>query len=444
LLPSILATVKTAVATTATATTASSTAAMLAKGAMKAMFIAKVKTAAVSVLATVIVAGCGTIAVQELAQRKKAEQPAAAQQNEPPTKAPNGALTPIKPVVEAKPATVLGETAPNSSHAEVATTWQHVTKPVLPSAEIQLVKVGDKGELWIGMRNGLAKVEGGVLQLVAEAKNLSVWDVTPCPAGGVWIGHSAGAMLMDGVRTAHSVKGLKVSSIRMVGTQLWAIAGDESKDRNTLMLADGTDWAPEPAFKGRHVLDLIKDAKGTFWLVLDGDGVMEVDSGKPAREAKQYLRRMNVTSILSDSQGRTWCGLMSGGVMVRQNNAWKSRLEKERSAVLSLLEDSNGNIWAATSGNGIWMYDGKAWKSMLPDSDYVNLMKMTSDKRIWVSTPRHGGLRYWNGDEWKASLNCIYPVHSLVELPNGTLLAATSRDGIYVLGDFSIKLPVGQ
>lgn len=54
LLPSILATVKTAVATTATATGASSTAAMLAKGAMKAMFIAKVKMVA-AIAAAVIV-----------------------------------------------------------------------------------------------------------------------------------------------------------------------------------------------------------------------------------------------------------------------------------------------------------------------------------------------------------------------------------------------------
>ncbi len=46
LLPSIMAVVKTAVATTATATSATSTAAMLAKGAMKAMFIAKVKMVA--------------------------------------------------------------------------------------------------------------------------------------------------------------------------------------------------------------------------------------------------------------------------------------------------------------------------------------------------------------------------------------------------------------
>jgi len=46
LLPSILATVKTAVATTAAGTTATTTAGMLAKGAMKAMFIAQVKMVA--------------------------------------------------------------------------------------------------------------------------------------------------------------------------------------------------------------------------------------------------------------------------------------------------------------------------------------------------------------------------------------------------------------
>jgi RNA polymerase sigma factor (sigma-70 family) len=56
LLPSILATVKTAAATGAAATTATSTAATLAKGAMKAMYIAKVKMVA-AVVAAVVVTG---------------------------------------------------------------------------------------------------------------------------------------------------------------------------------------------------------------------------------------------------------------------------------------------------------------------------------------------------------------------------------------------------
>jgi formylglycine-generating enzyme required for sulfatase activity len=72
LLPSILATVKTAVATTATATTATSTAAMLAKGAMKAMFIAKIKMVA-AIAAAVIVTGTAVpvgIAVAQAASKE--------------------------------------------------------------------------------------------------------------------------------------------------------------------------------------------------------------------------------------------------------------------------------------------------------------------------------------------------------------------------------------
>ena len=81
LLPSILAAVKTAVATTATATGATTTAAMLAKGAMKAMYLAKVKMVAAVAAASLVVAGGGTIVAQEVAgQRKAAERPTAAVQ----------------------------------------------------------------------------------------------------------------------------------------------------------------------------------------------------------------------------------------------------------------------------------------------------------------------------------------------------------------------------
>jgi lipopolysaccharide transport protein LptA len=70
LLPSILATVKTAVATTVTATGTTSAAAMLAKGAMKAMLIAKVKMAAAVAAVSVGVLGVGgVVAVHAVAQQ---------------------------------------------------------------------------------------------------------------------------------------------------------------------------------------------------------------------------------------------------------------------------------------------------------------------------------------------------------------------------------------
>jgi len=66
LLPSILATVKTAAATTATVTGASSAAAVLAKGAIKALFWNSVKTAVVAAVSAGVIGVSGIVAVQAM------------------------------------------------------------------------------------------------------------------------------------------------------------------------------------------------------------------------------------------------------------------------------------------------------------------------------------------------------------------------------------------
>jgi len=325
-------------------------------------------------------------------------------------------------------------------HARAADPWQHVTKPLLPNDEIQMIKNGtDKGVVWIGTSGGLSRIEGGVIRLLKESKDLKVWDVTKRPEGGMWIGHGGGALLVDSNRTVRALNGYSVPSIQAVGSKLWAIAKDESKDRNIVMEANGEEWAPVPSLKDRRVLDLVQDSKGAFWLVLDGDGVIEIDPKQGMKDFPQFLSRMNVTSILTDSQGRTWCGLMSGGVMVREKNQWKRQLDRENKEVLSLIEDGAGKIWAATSGNGVWVFDGTNWKGMLQSEGAINVIKMTSDKRVWVCGQKSGGLQYWNGAEWKASLETPCALRCLVELPGGVLMAGSVLDGVYVLGDYSIK-----
>lgn len=327
-------------------------------------------------------------------------------------------------------------------HVHGADSWQQITQnkqPLLPGDEIQMLKPGaEKGQVIVGTLSGAALIEGGVLRPMKQTKDLKVWDITQRPEGGLWIGHSTGVLLVDGDRTAPMLKGLNVSLIQAVGTQMWAIAKNESVDRNTLMQAAGEDWVAEPTFRGLNVLDLTADSKGMIWLVMDGDGVAEIDPAKGAASARRHLSRMNITGIMTDSQGRTWCGMMGGGVMMRQGQEWKRLLERETTAVLSLLEDGDGKVWAATSGNGVWVTDGKDWKGMLQDEGAVNLMKMSSDKRIWVSTQKRGGLQYWNGSEWKVSLEGPMPMRGLVELPNSVLLAGGVLDGLYVLGDYTI------
>jgi sugar lactone lactonase YvrE len=130
---------------------------------------------------------------------------------------------------------------------------------------------------------------------------------------------------------------------------------------------------------------------------------------------------------------------MDGGIAVRRSGEWKRELESERSQISWLAEDAGGNLWAASCGNGVWMFDGKAWKAFLQDQGPINLLKVTSDKRVWVSTQKSGGLRYWDGAEWKVSLEGPLPVICLVELPNVALVAGGVLDGLHILGNYSVK-----
>lgn len=327
--------------------------------------------------------------------------------------------------------------------AQSADSWQHVTKesqPLFPGNEIQAIKYwAAKDQVWICTLTGAAKVEKGILSPLKVVKDMKVWDVTERPAGGFWVGHGGGALLVDGDNTTATLQGLSVASIQMVGTQLWAIAKNESTDRNTLMQCSGTNWSPVAAFKARGVLDLIQDAKGIFWAVLDGDGVIAVDPKQGEKGIQHHLSRLNVTSIMADSKGRVWCGLMSGGVMVMENNVWKRQLDKENMATLAVVEDGDGKVWVATSGNGLRVFDGTEWKGMLQDEGSVNLIKITSDKRVWISTQKLGGLRYWDGKAWQVSLESLMPLQRLVEIRPGVLLAYGARDGLYILGDFTLK-----
>lgn len=324
---------------------------------------------------------------------------------------------------------------------QAADAWKQVHQkslPQMPGDEVQMVTVGDnKDQVWIGTLSGGAVIEGGVMRPIKATAGLKVWDVLKRPEGGLWIGHGEGVMLVDGERTVPMLKGRSVAALQMVGTQVWAIANEAASDRNTLMQVSGEAWVPVPMFKDRRVTDLIMDAKGTAWLALEADGVFEIDPVSGPK--KHHLPKMKVMAVMTDSKGRTWCGLDQGGVMLRQaDGTWQGHLGKEHPTVLTLAEDGNGAIWAATSGNGLWVYDGTSWKNLLTGEGSVNLLKVTSDKRVWVST-QNGGLKYWDGKDWVLSLEGSMPMRCLTELPKGVLVAGGVLDGLYILGDYTIK-----
>jgi ligand-binding sensor domain-containing protein len=328
-------------------------------------------------------------------------------------------------------------------NVHAADSWRQVSKqsqPLLPGNMIQLVKQGrDKGVLWIGTMDGLARIENGVISRPEQvAKIKPVWDVTETSDGGFWVGHSKGAVLVKNQKAVSTLKGRSVPLILPVGARLWAIAKDAS-DANTIMQADGETWKPLKQFEGVRVENMTPGAKGSVLVRLEADGVIEVtvdSKGMPVM--KHHLAGVKVECVMTDSKGRTWCGLTDGGVMVLQKGKWVRHLAKESSPVMAIAEDKKGGIWAATASHGIWMFDAKKWKGSLKD-DGSSLLQVTSDGRVWISRKSTSGLQYWNGKKWKVSLADSGPISSLVELQEGVLVAGSVLRGIYILGDYNIK-----
>ncbi len=322
--------------------------------------------------------------------------------------------------------------------AIAADSWLHITHeetPELPGNEIQFIKPTDDGQgYWVGTLTGAARLENGSFEPIARTRNMQVWDILEQrDGGGLWVGFESGLLELRGNAASRSLAGHTVAAIRRVGDETWIIAKNLKTERNCLMRLKNGEWTSAEEMEGRYVEDIKRDAEGRYWLMLDGDGVLEVDPDTGLDEAHHHLQGVNVTSVMTDSRGRVWCGLWGGGVMMRDEGGWTRHLARERAAILSLLEDDERNIWAATSGNGIWVYDGERWQGMLQDEGSISLMTRTDDGRIWISTQTQGGLRFWNGQQWIVSLDTFLPIRTLVDTADGELIAGGVLDGIYIL-----------
>ncbi|MDP6357371.1 MAG: hypothetical protein QF473_19805, partial [Planctomycetota bacterium] len=168
-------------------------------------------------------------------------------------------------------------------------------------------------------------------------------------------------------------------------------------------------------------------------VVIDGNGVFEIDPKAGPDKATHHIEGTNVQSMAEDSKGRIWCGLWGRGVMVYDDKGWTSHLKKEKSAILSMASDAAGGMWVATSANGLWNYNGKTWRHDLAEEGSITLLTSTSDGRVWVSSQFSGGLRYWNGKKWTESLPGPLPIRCLIEAPDKSLWAGGVLDGVHVL-----------
>lgn len=345
-----------------------------------------------------------------------------------------------------------------STVLSAAAEWRSITTEThaeLAANEIQFLEPME-GELWIGTLSGLTRVRDGEFGLVSEVKQekrrhpetgewvtkdvtvkaeRQITDVLRTAAGAYLVGTAGGMFTMtDMVLRDNALEGRTVSPIVRFNEQtLWLLAENGGKSGGTVMQKTDEGWRPVKAFADHSVVDLVPTPDGHFWLIIDGNGVVEVDPNKGVDEAVHHLEGLNVRSVLRDSKGRVWCGFWGRGVAVHHpDHGWQYHLDEERSAVLIMTEDLAGNVWVGTSSGGLYRFDGEKWRRYFEDGGTVSLLFCDRKGRVWVSSQKLGGLRCWRDGEWHTSLNNRLPMTSMAEY-DGALWAGGVLDGIHVL-----------
>lgn len=317
--------------------------------------------------------------------------------------------------------------------------WENITKDDdLPSNEIHLIHQDEAGNILIGTAKGLAKYKDGSINVVLEDQN--IWEMTAIDDNEYWVGIDDGLVLMkngeiewkeEEDETPFWADHSPTPIVQFEENTYWALGSKGKSEEGVVAQGDADGWEKVPFFEEKTIVDLFRQENGTIWVARDADGVYEVDPEEDVDEARHHLQGFNVTAMEEDSDGNLWCGTWERGVHVYEDGEWNSHLKDQKTYVFNISQDSEGHIWVATSNSGVWEYDGKDWKEHLGD-EQINMLETTPDGRVWISTQRKGGLRYWNGDEWEYTLDNRLPFRCVFQSRDERIWAGSVLQGVFV------------
>jgi len=318
------------------------------------------------------------------------------------------------------------------AHGGEQAKWKHLTTDDgLPGNDVQFLQQRPDGTIWIGTLSGLGVCRGEKHEILVKKRK--VWDVLPTAEGRYWVGTGTGVLLLGGKQDEPALKQYTVAPLIPVADgKAWAIAKEPAGQGSMVVAFDGEKWAPVEALQGEDVEDMFRTRDGDVWITVEGNGILQVSPGTPAK-AVRHLAGRNVTAFQQDGKGRVWCGTWGSGIYMLSDSQWTRHLAQERAAILDIDEDSGGRIWVATNANGLWRQHGNGWANDLKAEGSVNLMEPTSDGRIWISNQAKGGLRYWDGKGWHTALPGPLPMRCILETEGGDLWVGGVMDGVHIM-----------
>ena len=344
--------------------------------------------------------------------------------------------------------------------ATAAEPWKPIavaSAPNLLADEIQFVSPARDGSLFIGTLKGVARLRGESLEKVLDAvgdpkspQPPKAWSIHEAADGTLLVGHERGVVRVKGADRKESLTSLQVAPIIEVKPGvIWAIGKQGASKDSGLYRLEGEEWKRVPGSEAHRIEDMTLASDGHVWVIVEGNGVLEVDPAKEFSAAVHHLQGITVTTVhdLPGADGgsrRIWAGTWSRGVAAWDGKEWQRHLDKlKESSVLQIARDAAGHIWVATSASGAFHApaDLSQWKQELADDGSINLLVADASGNVWVSGQQTGGLRRYDGSQWVTSLDSPLPIQCLTQSPDGRLVAGGVLDGLHVLAKESVPKP---
>jgi ligand-binding sensor domain-containing protein len=332
-----------------------------------------------------------------------------------------------------------------SAVATAADPWKAIgvaEQPNLLSDEIQLLASARDGSVLVGTLGGLARLRGDAVEAVPGGAGLKVWAIHEQPDGRLWVGHERGVARLAGGQRQDFLPTVQVAPIIEVRPgRLWAVGKQAGSPDAGLYELTGEEWKRVPGSEAFRIEDMTRASTGRVWVIVEGNGVLEVDPEAGFGKAVHHLQGITVTTIreFPGAEGeppRVWAGTWSRGVAIWDGTDWTRHLDTlKESSVLQIARDTAGRTWVATSASGLFHApaDLGQWRQDLADEGSINLLVADAAGNVWISGQQTGGLRRREAEGWSASLESPLPIQCLVEAADGRLVAGGVLDGLHIL-----------
>ncbi|MFL5345097.1 MAG: two-component regulator propeller domain-containing protein [Hyalangium sp.] len=250
---------------------------------------------------------------------------------------------------------------------------RYTNKDGLPSSQIEALAEDSTGTLWIGTREGLARLSSSRLERVSlpAGADTRVRSLLAARDGTLWIGTYSGLLsLREGTFTwfgpQQGLPRYEVSALWEDRDGVLWVGHETGLSRHT---AEGfAFFGPKEGLSGSRVYSLLEDRDGNLW-VGTADGGLNRLSAPPfiAYGVPEGLAHDLVRTVLETRDGTLWLGTLGGGLH-RLKDGHIGRVGAAEGLdddnVRSLAEASDGTLWVGTH-RGAFRYDGKRFSPLL-------------------------------------------------------------------------------